>query len=62
MSEGMISTLTDPNIIVAFLVAMAVLATFYSLAVPFLERGNLDKRMKSVATERELIRAASARA
>ena len=57
MSEGLISTLTDPNIIVAFLVAVAVLATFYSLAVPLLERGNLDKRMKSVATERELIRA-----
>lgn len=57
MSEGMISTLTDPNIIVAFLVAVAVLATFYSLAVPFFERGNLEKRMKSVATERELIRA-----
>ncbi len=57
MSEGMISTLTDPNIIVAVLVAVAVLATFYSLAVPFFERGNLEKRMKSVATERELIRA-----
>ncbi|HTO33647.1 MAG TPA: type II secretion system F family protein [Pararhizobium sp.] len=57
MSEGMINTLTDPNVIVAFLVAVAVLATFYSLAVPFFERGNLDKRMKSVATEREQIRA-----
>ncbi|MGI0526211.1 type II secretion system F family protein [Rhizobium giardinii] len=57
MSEGMINTLTDPNLIVAFLVAVAVLATFYSLAVPFFEKGNLDKRMKSVATERELIRA-----
>ena len=57
MSEGMINTLTDPNVIVAFLVAVAVLATFYSLAVPFFERGNLEKRMKSVATERELIRA-----
>lgn len=57
MSEGMINTLTDPNVIVAFLVAVAVLATFYSLAIPFFEKGNLDKRMKSVATERELIRA-----
>ncbi|WP_425336285.1 type II secretion system F family protein [Sinorhizobium garamanticum] len=36
---------------------MAVMATFYSLAVPFFERGDLTKRMKSVATERELIRA-----
>ncbi|CAN7249897.1 type II secretion system F family protein [Pararhizobium sp. LjRoot238] len=57
MSEGMINTLTDPNVIVAFLVAVAVLATFCSLAIPFFEKGNLDKRMKSVATERELIRA-----
>ncbi|CAN7144352.1 type II secretion system F family protein [Pararhizobium sp. LjRoot235] len=57
MSEGMINTLTDPNIIVALLVALAVLATFYSLAVPLFEKGNLEKRMKSVATERELIRA-----
>lgn len=57
MSEGMINTLTDLNIIVAVLVAVAVLATFYSLAVPFFEKGNLDKRMKSVATEREQIRA-----
>ncbi|MEK1928903.1 MAG: type II secretion system F family protein [Pararhizobium sp.] len=57
MSEGMINTLTDPNVIVAFLVAVAVLTTFYSLAIPFFEKGNLDKRMKSVATERELIRA-----
>ncbi|WP_428427076.1 type II secretion system F family protein [Pararhizobium sp.] len=57
MSEGMISNLTNPNVIVTFLVAVAVLATFYSLAVPFLERGNLGKRMKSVATERDVIRA-----
>ncbi|WP_275787797.1 type II secretion system F family protein [Pararhizobium gei] len=57
MSEGLINSLMDPNIIVAFLVAVAVLATFYSLAVPFFERGDLEKRMKSVATEREQIRA-----
>nr|WP_255647822.1 type II secretion system F family protein [Ensifer sp. IC4062] len=36
---------------------MAVLATFYSLVVPFFEQGDLTKRMKSVATEREQIRA-----
>ncbi|HXV29024.1 MAG TPA: type II secretion system F family protein [Sinorhizobium sp.] len=55
--DGWVETLTDPNIIVAVLVSMAVLATFYSLAVPFFERGDLTKRMKSVATEREQIRA-----
>lgn len=57
MSDSLIGTLTDLNVILAFLVAVAVLATFYSLAVPLFEKGNLDKRMKSVATERELIRA-----
>ncbi|MFB2552602.1 type II secretion system F family protein [Ensifer soli] len=41
----------------AILVSVSVLATFYSIAMPFLERGDLDKRMKSVATEREQIRA-----
>lgn len=57
MSDSLIGTLTDLNVILAFLVAVAVLATFYSLAVPLFEKGNLDKRMKAVATERELIRA-----
>ncbi|MDK1383851.1 hypothetical protein ILFOPFJJ_03143 [Ensifer psoraleae] len=55
--DAWVKTLTDPNIIIAVLVSMAVLATFYSLAIPFFERGDLTKRMKSVATERELIRA-----
>ncbi|OCO98790.1 MULTISPECIES: type II secretion system F family protein [unclassified Ensifer] len=57
MSTGLIKTLTDPNVIVAVLVSLAVLATFYSLVVPFFERGDLGKRMKSVASEREQIRA-----
>ncbi len=57
MPSGLINTLTDPGFILAVLVSLAVLATFYSLAMPFLERGDLDKRMKSVATEREQIRA-----
>lgn len=55
--NGWIETLTDPNILIGALVSMAVLATFYSLAVPLFERGDLAKRMKSVATEREQIRA-----
>lgn len=57
MSEGLINTLTDPQVIVAALVSLAVLATFYSLVVPLFDRSNLDKRMKTVATEREQIRA-----
>ena len=51
------TTLTDPALLFAILVAVAVFATFYTLAIPFLERGNLDKRMRAVSTERDLIRA-----
>ncbi|ANK74380.1 type II secretion system F family protein [Ensifer adhaerens] len=57
MSTDLIKTLTDPNVVVAILVSLAVLATFYSLIVPLFDRGDLGKRMKSVATEREQIRA-----
>lgn len=51
------TALTDPAMIVAVLVAIAVFGTLYSLALPYLERGDLDKRMKAVSTEREMIRA-----
>jgi tight adherence protein C len=57
MSTDLIKTLTDPNVVIAILVSLAVLATFYSLIVPLFDRGDLGKRMKSVATEREQIRA-----
>jgi tight adherence protein C len=57
MSQELAATLTDPAMIVAALVAIAVFATFYTLAVPFFERGDLNKRMKAVSTEREQIRA-----
>ncbi len=55
--KDLATTLTDPATLLALLVAVAVFATLYSLATPFLERGNLDKRMKAVSTEREQIRA-----
>ncbi|MCK8782064.1 type II secretion system F family protein [Rhizobium sp. NTR19] len=55
--KDLATTLTDPATLLALLVALAVFATLYSLATPFLERGNLDKRMKAVSTEREQIRA-----
>ncbi|MDE1993851.1 MAG: type II secretion system F family protein [Rhizobiaceae bacterium] len=51
------SKLTDPSMIMAVFVAIAVFATFYTIAVPFFERGDLSKRMKAVSTEREQIRA-----
>lgn len=53
----MIATLTDPAVLLPAFVMIAVFATFYTLAVPYFERGDLDKRMKSVALEREQMRA-----
>lgn len=57
MSQELASSLTDPATIIALLVAVAVFATFYTIAAPYLEGNNLGKRMKAVSTERELIRA-----
>lgn len=57
MSAELAATLTDPTMLIALLVAVAVFATFYSLAAPYLEGDNLNKRMKAVSTEREQIRA-----
>lgn len=55
--SGLVTTLTDPTVLLPAFVMMAVLATIYTLAVPYLDRGDLDKRMKSVALEREQMRA-----
>ena len=57
MTKELAAALTDPGMILAFLVAIAVFGTFYALAMPYLERGNLDKRMRAVSTERDQIRA-----
>ncbi|MDI7862814.1 type II secretion system F family protein [Rhizobiaceae bacterium n13] len=57
MSSDLAAKLTDPSMLMAVLVSIAVFATLYSLALPYFERGDLEKRMKAVSTERELIRA-----
>ncbi|ATN32474.1 type II secretion system protein [Rhizobium sp. ACO-34A] len=57
MTEDFAASLTNPSLIIAVLVAIAVFATLYTIAIPLFERGNLDKRMKAVSTEREQIRA-----
>lgn len=57
MSQEFAARLTDPTMILALLVAIAVFATLYTFAIPYFERGNLEKRMKAVSTERDLIRA-----
>lgn len=51
------STFTNPTTLFAVFVSVAVFATLYTLASPYFEKGNLDKRMKAVSTEREQMRA-----
>ena len=57
MSPQLAAALTDPKMILALLVAVAVFATLYTFAIPYFDRGNLEKRMRAVSTERDLIRA-----
>ncbi|MFK0385284.1 type II secretion system F family protein [Rhizobium sp. RM] len=56
MTGSLMSSLTDPQTLIAILVTVAVFATFYTLIMPFLERKDLNKRMKAVSSERDLIR------
>jgi tight adherence protein C len=57
MTADLASRLTDPSTLVALLVAITVFGTFYSLVMPYFEKGDLEKRMKAVSTERDQIRA-----
>jgi tight adherence protein C len=57
MLYDLASTVTSPGFMVAALIGLAVFGTLYVVAEPYFERGDLQKRMKSVATEREQIRA-----
>ncbi|WP_419907728.1 type II secretion system F family protein [Hoeflea sp.] len=53
----MIKTLTDPTLVSAVLVGIAVFATMFTIFMPFFEQGDLKARMKAVALERDEIRA-----
>jgi tight adherence protein C len=55
--KSLSEAITDPATLFAILVAIAVFATLYTMAVSFLDKGDLDKRMKAVSTEREQMRA-----
>lgn len=57
MVYDLASTLTNPGMLFAILVALAVFGTLYVVAEPYFARGDLQKRMKSVALEREQLRA-----
>ncbi len=52
----MIETLTNPQNIVAALVAIAVFATMVTFIMPIFDRDNMKARMKSVSIERDAIR------
>jgi tight adherence protein C len=54
--EFLIEKLHDPKMVAAVFAAIAAMATVITLAMPLLAGDNLDKRMKSVALEREKMR------
>jgi tight adherence protein C len=54
--EFLIEKLHDPKMVAAIFAAIAAMATVITLAMPLLAGDNLDKRMKSVALEREKMR------
>ena len=57
MISLIVTKLTDPQFLLALLAAVAAAATVLTIAIPLTEGNSLQKRMKSVATEREKIRA-----
>ena len=57
MFELIYEVMTTPQTLVAILAALAVFATVYTLTQPLFERDRLASRIKSVAIEREQLRA-----
>ncbi len=57
MIELIIDKLHDTNFMVTVLTALAAMATVLTLAMPYVFGDNLERRMKSVAVERNKIRA-----
>jgi tight adherence protein C len=55
--DAIVNFLDNPQTLLSVFVAIAVVATVLSLAMPLLETDTLTKRMKSVGSERERIRA-----
>jgi tight adherence protein C len=55
--ESIFNSLTDPGFLLAILVAVAVFATIFTIAMPVLGGSGLQSRMKSVAIERDSIKA-----
>ena len=56
MVEFLIEKLHDPKMVASVLAAIAAMATVLTLAMPLLSNDQLDRRLKSVAIEREKLR------
>ena len=57
MISQIAEAVTNPQLLLALLAAVAAAATVLTIAIPLTEGNTLNKRMKSVATERDKIRA-----
>ena len=57
MSDDLVGLLTSQQFVLAILVSVSVFATLFTLLTPMLGGSELKTRMKTVATEREEIRA-----
>ncbi|OLP62266.1 type II secretion system protein [Xaviernesmea oryzae] len=57
MGNAVTEMLTNPTLLLALCVSLAVFATIYTVAMPFFEGDTLKRRMKAVSNEREQIRA-----
>jgi len=56
--DALITTVTDRQFQISLLVALAAIATVYTIIEPFLVKDKMAERMKSVAEHRERLRAA----
>lgn len=57
MSDDLVNLLTSPQFVIAILVSVSVFATLFTILTPMLGGNELRSRMKTVATERDEIRA-----
>jgi tight adherence protein C len=57
MIELVLTSMTDPRVMIPILAAFSVIATILTLAQPYFARDRLGTRIKAVAVEREQIRA-----
>lgn len=57
MINALVALTTNPNVLLAIMVSVAIFATIVSVSLPLLSGDKLETRMKAVALERDKIRA-----